>query len=718
MLDLLRKLCSIGLLALAARLLPASEHAATLQHELLARLAAGADVPVLFRTGPGAPQPALLRSADERDLQVVIDGASADLRWSALTGDDVYAMFTPSAGKAEPGALIAFLELGLAGGHVDERPFLKALDDLRLLDTAAATTFRSRLAQAFRPQTAAVASPGAPAPAAGRAKPSRARYAALAHPGDLATMDERLGPRAKAQPGAKPETVPIAPMLRMPFGNKPLYNFGTPAADPGNYWSTQGQVLYIPDQRQDAGVDRITVGAYSHHALQFTPVPAWWGGSHPEPGVLDASWRKLAGGDLGQPFAIERAYSSFSENGFMIFTSGLIGAGAVNNVNRYPCFRFPPDKWPTALALTNKNEFLLVAVWDARMQQAQLAVLALGLRDKGKVGSCLPSWGIHNLVKLLGYVDLPGLELPTAMACTAASNPRIPAPFNAFELDYGTAEKRQARLKDPQIASAGYAVVVSKTGNKAAFVDLQPLFAGVRRHCFTTAELAAKASGFGEADAQWPYTFQHDPAMRPVLVTTIDVPAPTAVRTSMQAVRDRPAVAAIACEQGEVRVFRVGALLTEAPATAGDVQPHAVIPVGRNPVAMSYQRQGDRLRPEQGTGAGSWSTINYVFLVACRGDREIDWIEITADGGTCYRRFRDSRLVDPVHVQQMRTNSGNEGYVFTVCDFQGRKVVNYRLGPVHVDRKDIPAPDGAGIECTGWLDLPGHPFQVSTDNVP
>lgn len=502
-------------------------------------------------------------------------------------------------------------------------------------------------------------------------------------------------------------------MQRLPFGHKPIYNFGTPKAEAGNYWCTQGQVLYVPDKRSDAGVDRIIIGDYNHNTLQFTPAPSWWGGSHPEPGVLEDSW-----GEVGRPFFVDRAYSAYSGIGFIIFNNGLVGSGSVNNVKYYPSFRFPPHKWPTSLAVTNKNEFLLVTIWDAKQQQAQLAVLALGLRDKGKVGSCLPNWGVHNLIKLLGYVDIPGLELPSGIACTAASNPRIPAPQFVYELDYSTPQARQKLAVDPQIAASGYAVIISKVGNQAAFVDLQPLFAGIQRHCFTTAEAAAKAQGFDLADGKWPYTFKHDPTMAPVPVTTIAVPTPTAVRTSMRAAHGRPAIAAIACEAGELRVFTVGGLLTTAPATPADVQPHVTIPIGYNPVAISHQRQGDRLRTTQGTGTGSWDSINYVFLIACRGDREIDWVEITATGGECYRRFRDSRFIDPVHVQQMRTNSTNEGYVFTVCDFEGRKVINYRLGDVHVERKDIPVPGGGEIECTGFMEFPGFPFMVSSDNVP
>ncbi|MBA3936039.1 MAG: hypothetical protein H0X38_01125 [Planctomycetes bacterium] len=727
----------------------ASEDAELLRRVLIARLAGDPDFPVLVMIGPGRPTPGLMRSADALEFGVVANGSTLVMPWGNVGDAFVYALFTPSAPKARAESLATWLHLGLTLGHKDDENFRHGLAILREKDAVAASAIEARLA----PATAVVPVPppadpaNAPAGIPDRAvdvaadptlavdatgkpqKPARARYGALSHPVGIAGIDALMGPRANPTAArkrksasigddAKESDVPLAPIIKSPIGAKTPYNFGTPSTDPGPYWTTQGQALYVPDRAGDAGVDRIHVGCYGNHTLQFVPIPAWWGGSHPEPGVEQESWKQLTGGNLGMPFFIERAYSSFSENGFMIFTSGLIAAGSVNNVPKYPCFRFPSDKWPTALSVTNRNEFLLVAVWDAKDNKAQLAVLALGLTENGKTGFCLPNWGIHNVVKLLGYVDLPGLELPSAIASTAAGDPWAAGPNESYAFDYTSADNRKRYLADPAIARSGFAVVLSKVGNKAAFVDLQPLLAGVRRNCFTTPELAAKARVFGNEDAQWPYTFKHAPEMKPVVVSTFTVPAPTAVRTSMRAAHGRPAIAAIACEKGEVRVYRVGGLLTEAPATAADIQLHVIIPVGANPCSMAYQREGDPLRPSQGQGVGSWDAINYVFLVCCRGDREIDWIEITATGGECYRRFHDKRLIDPVHVQHMRTNSGNAAYIFTVCDFQGRKIVNYRVGPAHIDDQPIPIASGAAIECTGWMEFPGSPFMVSADNVP
>ncbi|MDQ3623136.1 MAG: carbohydrate binding domain-containing protein, partial [Verrucomicrobiota bacterium] len=162
------------------------------------------------------------------------------------------------------------------------------------------------------------------------------QYIALARGFDLAAVGARMG---STQPsdnrGADPE-VPLAPIRLFngeDISDSIYYNFGTRGTDYGIYWATEGQVLYVPDSPEDAGVDRVQIAAFSHDTLQLVPEPAKLIGSHPEPAVLEQSWLDATGGSLGRPLAIDRAgWITYSENGFMIFSSGLVGAGAVNNV--------------------------------------------------------------------------------------------------------------------------------------------------------------------------------------------------------------------------------------------------------------------------------------------------------------------------------------------------------------------------------------------------
>ncbi|MDQ3623132.1 MAG: hypothetical protein M3463_11670, partial [Verrucomicrobiota bacterium] len=340
----------------------------------------------------------------------------------------------------------------------------------------------------------------------------------------------------------------------------------------------------------------------------------------------------------------------------------------------------------------------------------------LGSTGDGQTVFCLPNWGIHDHVKLLGYIDLPGMATPNAVTASSCS-PNLEGGVSHYDYRFATAAERAAGWVDESYGRAGFAVVTSELDGKAAFIDLQPLLARIREQYFTSQLLADAARNAGFGAGQWPYTFAQDASMQPRLIKVVDVPSPSAVRASLFASEGRPAVAVIASRLGKVHVFELGDLATEDPADANDVRLHATVQVGANPCAIAYQHFADPFRYDQ--GVSGFSCVNWVFLICCRGDREIAWLEVTPSGAAVYRRFRDSRLVDPVNVHQNRINSENGGYFFAVCDFKGRKVVNYRVGPVRIHDGWIELPAGAPeVECTGWMDFPGHPFALSADNVP
>ena len=62
-------------------------------------------------------------------------------------------------------------------------------------------------------------------------------------------------------------------------------------------------------------------------------------------------------------------------------------------------------------------------------------------------------------------------------------------------------------------STAGFAVVVSKYENKAAFVDLQPLFQRVREMYFTTEANYQKTRDSGPEPKQWPYDVRGRPVV-------------------------------------------------------------------------------------------------------------------------------------------------------------------------------------------------------------
>jgi len=252
------------------------------------------------------------------------------------------------------------------------------------------------------------------------------------------------------------------------------------------------------------------------------------------------------------------------------------------------------------------------------------------------------------------------------------------------------------------VSKAGFAVVVSRLENKAAFLDLQPLFERVHSLYFTSQENFRKTRNLGRAPAQWPYAFSADPAWKPRVTTVLDVSVPTAVLASMSG--DENARAWIASMDGAVGVYAVGGLGTTARSASEEIRRVSETRVGRNPTCLAYRKL-------------SRDTI----LAVSRGDREIAWIETDSGGARVIRRLRDSRLVDPVFVEMADTH-GIETSLITVADFHGRQLINYRFSPVRFATQGGAVfglgPDGAGeMECGGVLALPGMPFCISAANV-
>jgi len=251
-------------------------------------------------------------------------------------------------------------------------------------------------------------------------------------------------------------------------------------------------------------------------------------------------------------------------------------------------------------------------------------------------------------------------------------------------------------------ATAGFAVVISKNENKAAFIDLQPLFERIRQMYFTTQENYDKTRDSGPEPAKWPYAFDVDPTWKPVVVRVTDVPQPTAVLASMSG--GTKARAFIASLDGKVGIYGVGGLATTEPARADAIARVAEVQVGRNPTCLAYQKHS----PD-------------TFIAVSRGDREIAWIKYAADGASVTRRLRDARLADPVFVEVADTH-GIETSLMTVADFTGQKIVNYRFSTVVFATQGGArfgmGPDGKDeFECGGLMEFPGAPFCISATNV-
>jgi hypothetical protein len=554
-----------------------------------------------------------------------------------------------------------------------------------------------------------------PTPAA---NPERATVLRELQDFSLAGLDRRLGPDyAFYHRGTQRERFPEIYRPPTKEGAKGRrYQIGGPwAKEAGDFSSTQGQILYVPDK--GFGVDRVTIIEWSNGCFTESPEPPWWGGFRPEP--ASKLWQEAVPGGLGAPVAMARGMGSWANCGVIVFSSGFVGtAGTCTAKGGNPTFRFPSNKLPTAIAVTSKNEFALVTICDLEQQKGQVAILALA--GSGKTSRfahewpddypCLPNVAYLTGIKLLGYVDLPGLDFPAGV--TAVGN-HEGGRVNGLDGHAGllrTYNLAQQASRDSfrsgsnkgYASTAGFAVVISRHEGKAAFIDLQPLFERANQMYFTTEESFQKTRNLGADPKQWPYAFDVDPTWKPAVVKVLDVPEPTAVIAEMSG--GEKARAFIASLDGRVGLYRVGGLATEAPADPAQIERVSEVQVGRNPACLAYQKYAKG-----------------VIMAASRGDREIAWIKETPTGLQVIWRLRDARLLDPVFIEASDTH-GIETALLTAADFKGRQIINYRYSKV-VFATQGGAVYGLGpngkdeFECGGVLEFPGAPFCISATNV-
>ncbi|HLY74259.1 MAG TPA: hypothetical protein VKU80_09095 [Planctomycetota bacterium] len=491
---------------------------------------------------------------------------------------------------------------------------------------------------------------------------------------------------------------------------------GPPVKEAGDFSSTQAQVLYATDSG-GAGLDRILVLDMENKCLSEKPEPPWWGGFRPDPAVQE--WREKRGASPGGPVGIARGMGTWSNHAVIVFRNGLVGtAGTATSQGTHPVFQFPTDKVPTALAVTPRNEMVLVTVFDTRQRKGQLAILAMEscapnfAHDWHDRYPLLPSVASYSDIKLLGYVDLP-IQLPSAVSGggdksggwlhSSGGGNVLPK-----EIDLGNPEIRGSFVKGSNagwISTTGYAVVLSKQEQKAVFIDLQPLFSGIKQAYFGSSESWRKTRDLGPKPRQWPWTFDAEPSLRPAVVASIDVPRPVSVYA--RTTGGLQARAFIGCQDGTLISYRVGGLATGEAPNAEGIREAGRLAVGRNPVWIAAK----------GTPGGA----DTGFIVVSRGDRTLQWVKFSKDQGTIVRELRDERMADPVYAEVADTH-GIETEIVTVADFKGRRIINYRCRPV-VFATNGGARFGCGpkgddeFECGGILMIPGNPIAVCGTNV-
>jgi hypothetical protein len=558
---------------------------------------------------------------------------------------------------------------------------------------------------------------------------NRAEYVRQARLWDRATIDCRLGPKNADLPPSSDGQLPMAYDAPHTTATKgylcPTYELSGTCSGGCDYGSTSGQVLYAPDDAQATGVDRIQSYGYENGVIcESVLTGGWLGGPRPDPGLT--AWASALGRKVTLPNGFSQTEFWETNAGIMIFPDGLVGAtGNQTAGDTKPHFELPPNKVPTAVAVSTYNEFAFVTVWDTDAVKGELAVFALRA-DKPEAFSipyfALPNEGGFSGIHLMGYVELPDMKTPTAVAMSGDNGNTPGGHVPGFEYGSQTdptkniltsADARNGLEREDgerRVAVAGQIAVLSRWEDKVTFLDARPLAQFVRSVYFGADDAKRMAAG---AKDVWPFTFDTAPEARPVVVTTLSVRSPTVVRvgnqpnTNEQDLR-KPLKAWVGNADGEVRLLDISSFANDAPRpiAASSITELAMVQAG--PTLTSMTRNGA-------------DTV----VVASRTGRSIEWVGVAADDKKTLKVLRtlvDSRFEDPVVA-----DLSDRGPIVTIGDFTGKKLLNYRYGPTENNGGKPPSnygcgPAGAEADCKsfefgGALTLPGTPFFVGTTNV-
>jgi hypothetical protein len=670
---------------------------------------------------------AKVTAASDSGLSVTSQCLTLELSWKKLGDMDPFTLYKSAVANAPANVRAAFLELGIQRGHTGDKAFqdlLTALwsDEPELAKSLNATAVASTPA----PQPAPAKIETRPGPFKDTfvrdGKIDRAAYVAQALGGDAETISRRFGPDAAAfQKSEKKDTPEI--FLRHVDGE--YIHKQKDQKKQVDWTGMGGQCLFVPNSPKEAGIDRMMFCWSYHeghgpekfwHCYRLKPARSakeggeWWAES-PDPLVKRPQFAKPAAPRF--PVAVGRGHAEWSNHGIVAFSDGLIGAsGSGNSGDKYPVTQLPAGLVPTAVAVTNNNEFALVTAWDLKECKGKLAVIALipdrGYPDKVQI-PCpgLPSNGYYSGLKVLGCVDLP-FAAPSAVAASCDLTLWKWVLDKAADLDFSNASNREkwnkATSDSQSYARAGFAVVASRAENKVAFVDLGPLFQYYRKMYFGSAENAAKIKPVGPGENQWPFSFDVAPEQKPRVVQTLDVAQPTTVATgfSDSNAKGFESKAVIAMLDGQLAVYDVGSLMN--PKSKDGIKLAGATQVGRNPTCIAYGRSA----PQRD-----------ILTVVCRGEAEIQFVKLNGNAPKVVRRLRDSRLVDPIWAEISDTRGAS---VLSVADYKGQKVVNYLTAPIDSWGAELfgkLGTDGkAEFECGGVQTMPGNPFMISGAEVP
>lgn len=518
-------------------------------------------------------------------------------------------------------------------------------------------------------------------------------------------------------------------------GNCGTWQVGNWSSTVGGYSSNIGHVAFVPDApAQRVGVSNLAISSVSNGVFSQKPELSW---TNYEKG-LDEINALTYGSGARKPVALGRCYGrpGWCMNSIMVFQDGLIGSAQSNTAKNKASAQLAAGKVPTAIAVSNGNEFAFITVWDTTNLRGEIAVVALaGLCDGCTPGEPdkwydfwqewngvypgLPNLGNIAFMKVLGYVPLPAdMKAPTEISVTTGMErfaylSNVPGQNTPYSLSPLSDAGKRSRFKASSgYAKSGVAVVVSKSEQKVAFVDLKPLFQYYQSRYLEDANFR-ETTNLGMGDSQWPRTFAAESQQVPTVIKTMNLPSrPTAVKTYLWGANKR---AWVATQDGKLRIFNLGDFPTAGAGSAASITEGGSIEVGVNPTGITYAKEK--------AGKAIYPDYTKELIVTSRGMRQVSWVRFGSDGnsGSVVRKLSDTRLIDPIAAEDT-DNHSTESYVLSVADYGGKALRNYRYGPLIMHNyggaryETLGGP--TGFEYGGAFDVPGKAFQITGSNIP
>jgi hypothetical protein len=546
---------------------------------------------------------------------------------------------------------------------------------------------------------------------------------------DRTTIDCRLGPKYDTyHPGdadATRATAAEMPLIAHSGMLCPMYfNHDTPG--PANYGSTSGQVAYSPDAATDPGLDRVQTTGWEQTGQCWMPlVNGQIKSAHPDQGMKEWLGAALS---PGVPIAKGRTEYAETGDGLVIFSNGLVGStGTQTSGSTHPTLQLPPNKVPMAVAVSNYNEFGAIAVWDTDSMRGQLAILVM--RSPAPPAHSVnayaaPNEGGFDQIQLLGYVDLPDMATPTAIAF-AGNNQGHQGPWvqcsncdHAYQgvgsifmdLTYDGMLANSANwvwTSDPTtgpgfFATAGGAIVASQWENKVTFVDFTPLFQFVRTVYVDPIANHADQALYTQAitSSPWPFDFTTNPEMMPKVVTTIAVETPRVVRYGVaptpnaKGLQSKP-LAWIGSLDGTIAAYDISSLDGKPSDAATPIAEVGSVMVDPNPTSLHLTNNNDQL------------------FLSSRGNRSVQWIAASETSIDVLETFRDARVDDPVstdHNQRMP--------VISIGDFTSGQVFGFeRDDSTCAATGTVMNARTCSYKYEGSMSYPGAVYLIDTANV-